>query len=73
MTRTVFQLAAVFLGAAALVALPGCSGSDTPAACTPESTGHYEGDGHDHSEHTADHAGHDHEEGETEQVVTDLP
>ncbi len=65
MIRTVLQLASVFLVVAALVALPGCGGSDTPATNTPETTGHYEGDGHDHGDDTGDHAGHDHQEGET--------
>ncbi len=61
MIRTLLQLASVFLVVAALVALPGCGSSDTPPANTPETAGHYEGDGHDHSEHADDHAGHDHE------------
>jgi hypothetical protein len=65
MIRTMFKLATVVLVVAALVALPGCGGAKTPAAKTPAKTGHYDGDGHDHSKDKGDHSGHDHEkEGE---------
>jgi hypothetical protein len=64
MIRTVLQLASAALVIVALVALPGCGGSKTPPAKTPAKTGHYEGDGHDHSKDAGDHSGHDHEEGE---------
>ena len=73
MIRTVLQLASVALVIVALVALPGCGGSNTPATKTPAKTGHYEGDGHDHGKDKTghsegdghDHSGHDHEkEGE---------
>lgn len=59
MIRTMLQLASAALVIAALVALPGCGGSTT----TPAETGHYEGDGHDHSTDKAGHHegdGHDH-------------
>ena len=69
MIRTMFQLVSAVLVVAALVALPGCGGSKAPANKTPaakSSTGHYEGDGHDHSKDKDDHSGHDHEkEGKT--------
>ncbi len=66
MIRTMFQLASAVLVVAALVALPGCGGSKTPATKTPAKTGHFEGDGHDHSKDKDDHSGHDHEkEGKT--------
>ena len=65
MIRTMFKLATAVLVVAALVALPGCGGTTTPAAKTPAKTGHFEGDGHDHSKDKGDHSGHDHEkEGE---------
>lgn len=65
MIRTMLQLASAALVIVTLVALPGCGGSSTPPAGTPAQTGHYEGDGHDHSKDAGDHSGHDHEkEGE---------
>lgn len=80
MIRTLLQTASAVLVVAALVALPGCGGSQSPAKSTPatqsghyegdghdhskDKTGHYEGDGHDHSKDAGDHSGHDHEEGE---------
>jgi hypothetical protein len=49
MIRTMSQLASAVLVVAALVALPGCGGSKSPAGKTPPATsGHSEGDGHDH-------------------------
>jgi len=63
MIRTVLQLASAALVIVALVVLPGCGGSKTPPAKTPAKTGHYEGDGHDHSKDKAVHTegdGHDH-------------
>jgi len=73
MIRTMLKLATGALVVVALVALPGCGGSTTPAAKTPAKTSHYEGDGHDHSKDKAarsegdghdhskdDHKGHDH-------------
>lgn len=65
MIRTVFQLTSAALVIVALVSLPGCGGSNTPATDTPATTGHYEGDGHDHSADESAHSegdGHDHEE-----------
>jgi major membrane immunogen (membrane-anchored lipoprotein) len=62
MIRTMFKLATAVLVVVALAALPGCGGSNPPAATSP--TGHYEGDGHDHSKDEAGHHegdGHDHE------------
>jgi hypothetical protein len=62
MIRIMLQLASASLVVAALVALPGCGGSEPPAAAP--ATGHYEGDGHDHSQDEAGHHegdGHDHE------------
>ena len=64
MIRTMLQLASAGLVGVALVALPGCGGSSSPAGKTPASkpaSGHYEGDGHDHSKDKDDHSGHDHE------------
>jgi hypothetical protein len=62
MIRTMLQLASVVLVVAAVAALPGCGGSQTPANKTPAvKSGHYEGDGHDHSKDKGDHSGHDHE------------
>ena len=68
MIRTMFKLATAVLVVAALVALPGCGGSNTPAKKTPAKTGHYEGDGHDHSKDKAGHSegdGHDHSNDKT--------
>lgn len=51
MIRTMLQLASAVLAVAALVALPGCGGSKSPAGKTPaakSASGHSEGDGHDH-------------------------
>ena len=74
MTRNMLQLVSAFLVIIALVALPGCGGSKTPASKAPaghsegdghdhskDEAGHSEGDGHDHSKHKDDHSGHDHE------------
>lgn len=62
MIRTMLQLASAVLVVAAVVALPGCGGSKSPASKTPPAkSGHYEGDGHDHSKDKGDHSGHDHE------------
>jgi predicted small lipoprotein YifL len=61
MIRTMLQLASAVLVVAALVALPGCGGSKSPASKTPPAkSGHSEGDGHDHSKDKGDHSGHDH-------------
>jgi predicted small lipoprotein YifL len=68
MIRTVLQLTSAALVILALVALPGCGGSKTPAAKTPATktdakAGHSEGDGHDHSKDKAAQSkgdGHDH-------------
>jgi hypothetical protein len=40
------QLGSAVLVVAVLLTLPGCGGSEPPAAAP--ATGHYEGDGHDH-------------------------
>lgn len=61
MIRTVFHLTSAALVIVALAVTPGCGGSNTPAKNTPAKTGHYEGDGHDHSKDKGDHSGHDHE------------
>jgi predicted small lipoprotein YifL len=62
MIRTMLQLASAVLVVAAVVALPGCGGSKSPASKTPPAkSGHYEGDGHDHSKDKSDHSGHSHE------------
>lgn len=64
MIRTMFKLATAALVVVALAALPGCGGSKPPATKTPPAkSGHYEGDGHDHSKDKAGHSegdGHDH-------------
>ena len=63
MIRTVFKLSSAALVICALVALPGCGGSNTPAEKTPAKAGHSEGDGHDHSKDKTGHSegdGHDH-------------
>lgn len=66
MIRTMFTFATSVMVVIALAALPGCGGSRSPAKKTPAKTGHYEGDGHDHSKDKDDHSGHDHEkEGKT--------
>jgi predicted small lipoprotein YifL len=69
MIRTMLQLASAVWVVAALVALPGCGGSKSPASKTPSAkpaSSHHEGDGHDHSKDKDDHSGHDHEkEGKT--------
>lgn len=53
MIRTL-QTASGILVVAALVALPGCGGSQPPAEKTPTAeSGHSEGDGHDHGDDTA--------------------
>ena len=59
MIRNMLQLASAVLVVVALVALPGCGGSKTPAS--KPAAGHSEGDGHDHSKDKDDHSGHDHE------------
>jgi len=63
MLRTIFRGAIAMLIVSALVALPGCGGSQPPAGKTSapkSSAGHHEGDGHDHSKDKGDHSGHDH-------------
>jgi len=63
MIRTMFKFTTAVLVVAALAVLPGCGGSSTPDTKTPAKSGHYEGDGHDHSDDKAGHHegdGHDH-------------
>jgi predicted small lipoprotein YifL len=69
MIRTTFHFTSAALVIAALVVLPGCGGSNPPPAKkTPAKTGHFEGDGHDHSKDKHVHRegdGHDHEKAGT--------
>ena len=72
MIRTVLQLTSAALVIVGLVALPGCGGSQSPQTNAPTAeSGHYEGDGHDHSAGESAHSegdGHDHDhEEETDQ------
>ncbi len=64
MIRTLLQFATAVLIVTALVALPGCGGSQPPTTETPATqSGHYGGDGHDHSKDKTSHHegdGHDH-------------
>jgi hypothetical protein len=61
MIRTMLQLASANWVVAALVALPGCGGSKSPASKTPPAkAGHDEGDRRDHSKDKGDPSDHDH-------------
>lgn len=61
MIRNMLQFVSAVLVVAALIAVPGCGGSKTPAP--KPAAGHSEGDGHDHSKDKPSHTegdGHDH-------------
>lgn len=62
MIRALFKFTTAVLVVAALAVLPGCGGSKADKGA-PAKSGHYEGDGHDHSKDKAGHHegdGHDH-------------
>jgi hypothetical protein len=65
MVRILLQLASFVLVVTALVLLPGCGSQSAASKTAPAESGHFEGDGHDHTKDVGDHSGHDHEkEGE---------